>query len=241
MKKRRNKVFEIIILLCFISLIFNSCCYAYSTNKYSINVPDNYSISDADSFTDSDGNNINITITTTNNASNFKYTKANLEKLVDMYYTQFDELKMSLKEQLHQKYGYKLSNTQIEEYLSSFKINSVITKEITTFTKNNYKCFHIMLEYSILGEKMYGEQYATASASEIYVLTISHRNINVITNNSTKKEMVDSFTINNYKDVESDSNTVLEKILMAAVSVVIIVILYNIIYNRNNNKNNNQK
>lgn len=215
MKNFKNIIIIIIVLLYSFLLFLNNYCFAYSTSKYSIELPSNYSQTNTDSFTDSYGNNINIKISSSGDVNNFKYSHGNLEQIVNILLSEL-------------------------ENIETLKINSVVFKDVTTFTKNNYDCFHIILEYSFLGHIFYSEQYVTMSGQEIYILTITTDDFSMF-DSVNIESTVDSFTINNYKDIESDS--LIKKVLMSILSVTIVIILYNIIYNKSNKnkegKNNN--
>jgi len=230
-----------ISIILFMVIIIN-CGYnilAYSTSEYSIDIPTNYKQVSENSFTDENGKNINIQIVPFGSSSwDDPYSEKHLDELVNGFYTEIDnyreEFKNTLREK-NKKYNAGLTEEEIEEYAKSFKVDSIEKKEVITFSKNNYKGFHIVAKY-VMGEiSTYADQYTVESGKKIYTLTISCSSLDEINSN---KKIVDSFTINNFQRVEGKEEKVTDKVLTTIITALIVGGLGALIGKFNSNKKN---
>lgn len=220
--KKVSVVFVIIVCM-IMGLVCN--VEAYSTSNYSIDIPSTYNKVSENSFTNENGKNINIQIvpyrySTTDNP----YTEEHLEEIVKGLYTEVDKYREEMKKMLQEKndsYGAGLTENEINEYVKSFKCNSVVKKEICTFTENNYKGFHIVANYSMGEESYYVDQYMVASGKNIYTLSITCSTLSEVDSVVTKN-IVNSFKINNFQPVKGTGERVIDKILTSFFSCLII-------------------
>lgn len=218
-------------------LLLSLCSFAnaYSTSQYSIDIPKSWKMDTTGSFVNEDGNSVNVQITKSEWSLGDPYTQANLDQLVKELYTNVDAYKEEMVQTFKESYGTYLSESEIREYVDSFKCNSVDLSEITTCTKNNYKCFHIIANYSMDDYSYYCNQYAIASGTEIYTVTVSAEEKEDF-NDIELKKIVDSFTINNYKEPSGStlSPAVIGGIVGAAVGAGVGIAAY--IKNKNKNR-----
>lgn len=228
---------SLISLIIFI-LIASLCgiANAYSTSQFSIDIPETWKSTTTNSFVDGKGNNVNIQITKTSFGSGNPYTETNLNKLVDEIYNNVDSYKDEMVQSLKQSYGAYLTEKEIREYVSSFKCNSVDVKEITTCTKNNYKCFHIIANYTMSDYSYYCDQYCIVSDKTIFTLSVSAGDKKDF-ENAELRGIVDSFTINNYKEPSSfPLSPVLTGALIGACVGAVIGLISYIVKNKNKQK-----
>ena len=184
---------------------------AYSSEEYTIVVPDTYTENPKNVFAKQDGNNFNIQITE-NESGKFYYNDDFLNEITDSFVKDMDLHIDEIKEKVKEQYKGILTEQQIEDYISTIKLNGLVSKEVTTFTKNNYPAFHYVMNYTY-GETNYNiEFYQLASDNKIYTLTITGID-DTYRNSDEIKEILDSFTITNYTDVSaSEKEYNLEKI-----------------------------
>jgi len=201
MKQSKIKIFIVFIILIFGFIPYT---YGYSTEKYEIDIPSNYTQTSENSFSRDDGCNINIVIVPFDINSDFSYaySETNLNELVNSINE--DYLKKILKDNLKTKYGNTLKESEIDYILTTFKFYGVIKKEVTTFSMNNYDCFHIIYSISILDKTTYTDQYVTISSKETYTVTLTGTNENYC-NSDEVKSLLDSFTIRNFKEITSNN------------------------------------
>lgn len=177
---------------------------AYSSEDYTIVVPDTYTENPENVFAKQDGNNFNIQITE-NNIGKFYYTDDFLNQVTDSIITDMDLYIDEVKEDLKEQYKGILTEQQIEDYISNIKLNGVVFKEVTTFTKNNYPVFHYIVNYTVSGASCNVELYQLASDKKIYTLTITGVDDTYRTSDEVK-QILNSFTITNYVDASSNEN-----------------------------------
>lgn len=188
--------------------------FAYSTNQFSIDIPDNYIKVTTNSFTNENGNNINIQIGSFSNTGKGElYTEENLNELVDEIYKNLEDQKENLKIEMKNQYGAYYTDEQISEYVNSFKCNYIDTKEITTFGKENYKCFHIVGNFTMSDLTYFSSQYTVASGNNIYTLTISGDNKEFFETDEVKN-IVSSFSINNFKEVKGKMSDTMQSVII---------------------------
>jgi len=228
---------SIVVSIIFI-LVLSLCniANAYSTSQFSIDIPENWESDATNSFVNENGDNVNVQINTSPLGSGNPYTQANLDMLVDEIYNNLDSYKDEMAESLKQSYGIYMTESEIKEYVDSFKCNSVDLSEITTCTKNNYKCFHLISNYSMDDYSYYCNQYSIVSGNDIFTLTVSTEEKEDF-ENSELKGIVDSFTINNYKEPKDSGfdATTIGIIAGACAGAVVGVVSYS----KNKKKDNN--
>ena len=230
-----------ISIILFIVIIIN-CGYnilAYSTSEYSIDIPTNYKQVSENSFTDENGKNINIQIVPFGSSSwDNPYSEKHLDELVKGFYTEIDKYREEVKNTLREKnkkYNAGLTEEEIDKYAKSFRVDSVEKKEVITFSKNNYKGFHIVAKYVMGKISTYADQYTVGSGKKIYTLTISCSSLEEINSN---KKIVDSFTINNFQRLEGKEEKITDKVLTTIITALIVGGIGAIIGKFNSNKKN---
>ena len=93
--------------------------------------------------------------------------------------------------------GYPYTNANLEAYATALENSGVkvSSKEITTFTKNNYKCLKV-------DAKVYSapcRQYVVISGSKAFILTLASAS-DAGMNSADMNQIISSFTINNYQE-----------------------------------------
>lgn len=195
---------SILISLVFLTIL--SLCgmvNAYSTSKYSIDMPSTYYLVSEGVFSNIYGNSINVQVTQ-GDSSGDPYTQENLDRLVNEMYNNVDAYKDQIAASLKETYGDYYTEAEIRAYVDSFKCNSVDTKEITTVSKNNYKCFHLIANYQMADYSYYCKQYSIMSGKDVFTLTISAQDKSDLEDKEIS-DAIDSFTINNYQTPGSNS------------------------------------
>ena len=195
-------VYSFLLLIFSLSVI--GSVNAYSTSEYTIDIPSTYRKATEGSFTKENGNNVNIQIAPFSKSSKKTFTEEEFNNLTKNIYSEIDQIREDMKKNIQKRYGEYLSESEINEYVKSFKCNSIDKKEITTATKNNYKCYHIITNCSAGDYNYYAEQYSFISNNKVYTLTVSVEEKSDL-QSSEIKNIVNSFTINNYKDPEKAS------------------------------------
>ncbi|MBO4293024.1 MAG: hypothetical protein J5881_01340 [Clostridia bacterium] len=218
---KKSLIISVVVLLL---LGIATTVNAYSTSEFEIDVPDTFKTTATNVFACEDGRNFNITTVRYDEKSGYPYTQATLDKLVNEIYTNLDSQKADIKRQMKITYGTSMSSKAIDEYVNSFKCNSIDVKEITNCTKNNYKCIHILANYAMADTSYYCDQYAIVSGSKIYTLTLSAPEKEDF-NSEEMKGILDSFTIKNYKEPQDTMSPILiGAIVGAGVGVVLAIV-----------------
>lgn len=208
MKKIKRKKINFksikLILLTLIFLIFGTTMIqAYSTSQYYIDLPRNYTATKEGDFTDSiTGTNIIITDDYDPNYRYIKYDSNYLNIMSDI--TSSSKFQDMLAEIVPNgiNYSYKLKK-----------------KEVTRFTKNNYKCFYFLHEIKIENYNFCIEQYYVISGSTTYYVTITY--IDGYENSKEINKIIDSFTIKNFEPVDNSLTTT---DIIKTVSIIVIVV-----------------
>ena len=228
------------ILLTLVFILVVSLCTlanAYSTNNYSFDVPSTWSSAgQAGVYKNSEGNGVNVQITKFAGDAGNPYTEENLKVLVNTVENDLDTYRDELAASLKQTYGLRVTDAQIKQYVSSFRCKSVDLSEITTCSKNNYKCFHIVANYELKDYSYYCNQYSIVSGNEIYTLTLSAEDKDDF-DTEEMKSVVDSFTIKNYQEPKGGSSILMWTLIGAGIGAVVGVIVY--FLNKNKNKSDN--
>ena len=195
-----KKCISILVLLLFMLGIATSV-NAYSTSEFEIDIPDSFEQVELNVYADENGRGFNI-VSEPFETKIDPYNQATLDMIVDTLYNNLNAAKENTKTEMESTYGSELSDEEINEYVNSFKCNSIDVKEITKCTKNNYKCFHILAQYSMDDYYYYCDQYIVVSGNKMYTLTLSSQDKDDF-NSEDFKKVLDSFTINNYKEPQS--------------------------------------
>ena len=230
---------SIIISLVFIT-IFSLCgmVNAYSTSKYSIDMPSTYVLVTEGTFSDVDGNSINIQVSQ-GESSGDPYTQENLDRLVNEMYNNVDAYKEQIKASLKETYGNYYTEDQIKEYVDSFKCKSVDTKEITTVSKNNYKCFQLVANYEMADYSYYCRQYSIMSGSDIYTITVSAQDkLDLFT--QVVEDALNSFTISNYEEPKATSTADIFKYIGIGVGCGALAGVLSYVFNKKRKENENK-
>ena len=217
-----KKIFLNCLLFIFIISLMENV-NAYSTSQYSINIPSTYRKATEGSFTKENGNNVNVQVVSFTGSSSNAFTEEGLNKLTNNINSEIDNVRIEMKKTIKERYGEYLSDSEIDEYVKSFKCESIDKKEITTATKNNYKCYHIIASYSAGDYKYYAEQYSFISNNNVYTLTASVGEKSDL-QSSEVRNIINSFTISNYKNPEQSSffsDKLLGKMIAAGIVALI--------------------
>ena len=223
--KRRDVMKKIICSFLLFIFIFNivGSVNAYSTSQYSIDIPYTYRKATEGSFTKENGNNVNVQVVPFSGSSSNAFTEEGLNRLTKNINSEIDNVRTEMKKTIKERYGEYLSDNEIDEYVKSFKCDSIDKKEITTATKNNYKCYHIIASYSAGDYKYYAEQYSFISNNNVYTLTASVGEKSDLQSLEVRN-IINSFTISNYKDPEKSSffsDKLLSKMIAAGIVALI--------------------
>lgn len=227
------------ILITIVFMLILSICSmvnAYSTSKYSIDMPSTYYQVTEGTFSNINGNSINVQIRE-GDFSGDPYTQENLDRLADEMSNNLDAYKEQMAASLKESYSSYYTDEEIREYVDSFRCRSIDTKEISTITKNNYKCFHLVANYELGDYSYYCKQYLIMSGNEIYAITISAQN-KLDLDNSDVREAVDSFTITNYKEPNSGNFDNIIKYIGIGAGCGAVAGILSYVFNKNKNKKN---
>lgn len=195
--------------------------HPYRTSKYQIEMPSSYTKVTEGSFTDENGDNINVQVNSFHGGFS-GFTEEGLNQYVNSLNENLGDVKEKTKQLAKERYGEYISEDEIDKYVTDFKIDSIDKKEITTATKNNYKCYHVAITCSSGEKKMYMEYWEFASNNNIYLLAASASEKSKLQSEDVKYA-INSFTIYNYKEQEKEpwiSNELLSKIIVGAVFVL---------------------
>lgn len=213
-----KRVMAIATIFILIFSIFSNVC-AYSTAQFSIDIPSTYTKVGLNSFTNTNGNNVNIQVTTTNYSGKDPYTEQNLNDLVDEIYKQIEDSKDQLVAEAKKQYGSQLTDEELAGYVSSFKCNYIDTKEITKFSKNEYKCFHIIGNFTMGDLTYFANQYSVISGNNVYTVTVSGQEKEEFETDEIKN-MIESFTIKNFQGVKKNETST--KTMTSAITAIIL-------------------
>lgn len=233
-------IYSFLIFIFIFSLVGN--INAYSTSKYSIDIPYTYRKATEGSYTKENGNNVNVQVVPFSGSSSNAFTEEKLNSLVKNMTSQVDNIKDEMKKTIKERYGEYLSDSEIDQYVKSVKFNGIDKKEITTATKNNYKCYHIIVSYSVGDSNIYAEQYTFMSNNNVYTLTASVGEKSDL-QSSEIRNIINSFTIVNYKDPEKSSffsSNVWSKVIATTIVAIIGVAIKHFV-DKGKEDTNNEK
>lgn len=195
-----KKKFILIILLIFISI---TKVYAQKIDKktYSIEPKETYNEVAKDTYLSDGGKSFNIVIQQLEAENLYDkniYNDNNLEILKNEIKNSFNNYLDEIKTMATERFKNILSDDEIKKMLDNIKVNDIITAEITTAGKNNYKCFHFIIDYSMDNVDFVREQFMFITKDQSYILTISDDN----------REIINSFEIKNYKNISIEDDEI---------------------------------
>lgn len=209
--KIRNHIILVLIAIISITFFASSEVFAYDAETFSIDIPEGYITDNKDSFTDATGRNINVTILQDSKTTDYKYSEEELNAIVSELDKAIEDVREQYVESLKSTYGEEYAEEIYKQVVETIKINSFLKKEITTAGKGNYKCYHIITEYSFMDTKLYMNQYTTNNGEDLYTLTLSAFDPSDFDTDELKN-VVNSFEIKNVKTEESKpANTLIAK------------------------------
>ena len=220
------------LLIIVLTTCIMSVTNAYSSTEFKIDVPSTYTEETENNFKNEDGTTISIKKTEENSLAEINYTEEELKFITDRIEKSFDEYKEKIKAEIKEKQGDSVSDEKIEEVLKDIKWN-IEKKEIIDITKNNYKCFHIVSNISTGETSYYTDQYSIASGNTFYTITISVTEKEELESQEIKN-ILDSFTIINYKAHKGKQSTSHNK--MSSIVIVIVVMIIGAILGAINRK-----
>ena len=209
--KIRNHIILVLIAIISITFFASNEVLAYDAETFSIDIPEGYITDNKDSFTDATGRNINVTILHDSKTTDYKYSEEELNAIVSELDKAIDDVREQYVESLKSTYGEEYAEEIYKQVVETIKINSFLKKEITTVGKGNYKCYHIITEYSFMDTKLYMNQYTTNNGEDLYTLTLSAFDPSDFDTDELKN-VVNSFEIKDTKTEESKpANTLIAK------------------------------
>lgn len=239
MKKRINLIF-ILLTVCAM-LTSNIYAFSYSGKYYTIDIPDIYKEQAEGSFTDSEGNGINIQIQPFTGQAN--YSQEELDAIANsmeesLTYTSEDTL-AQLRE-FNQQSETPMSEEELVAYATalSYKVDK---KEITTFGKENYTCFHFVLKSLSEDNPICMEQYMTNQSNNVIAVTIASASEEGL-KRQENIDAINSFTLTNGTQVAKKTSFSFEFLFIGLVCLLIIgavlVFIIKYIKERKNKKYN---
>lgn len=191
-----------VFIALFILIIISNVIYGYETNNFIIDIPQNYSKTDIENiYADKEGNTIGVMIS---EIGNMPYTEKNLDMLANGMTEKIDNRREEIKRKMYEQYGDVLAEEYIENYANNVKI-TIVKKEITSFGKNNYKCFHYIAFIDMVESKYYVEYYQTQSGKDTYMVTASSNDISFFEKEDIKNA-IKSFEIKNYEEPKYETS-----------------------------------
>ena len=221
----------IILVVLLLMLGISTSVNAYSTSEFEIDIPDSFEQVELNVYADENGRGFNILSEPYEEKGIDPYNQVTLDMLVDELYNNLDSEKENIKIEMESTYGSSVSDEEPNEYVDDFKCNSIDVKEITRCTKNNYKCFHILAQYSMADYSYYCDQYIVVSGNKMYALSLGAENKDDF-NSEDFKKVLDSFTIKNYKEPRSSLSLIIGKIIRVGIVTGLVIV----VVSRNKNK-----
>lgn len=183
-------------------VISTGTIFAISNNDYSIEILPEYQRSLTGHYINDNGDNIGITVSNQKVAN--PYTEKNLNDLEDAFINEFEAAKSQVTDELKKTYGSLISEEEISKMIDSMGIEKIMLKEISTCSKNNYKCFHIISKAKMLEQTFYSNQYMIFSDKKSFTITYTTYTEGE-PNFEDFEKMLDSFTIVDYKEPAASS------------------------------------
>lgn len=175
---------------------------AVSNKDYSIDILPEYKQNLTGQYIKDNGDNIGITVS--NEKVSNPYTEKNLEMFEKALVDELEAVKPQLAEKFKNVYAGIISEEEIDKMVDSIGVDKIILKEISTCSKNNYKCFHIITRAKMLEQTFYSNQYVVFSDKSYFVITFTTYPEGE-PDYSDFEKMMDSFTIVDYKEPSASS------------------------------------
>ena len=227
--------------------------FAYRLEDYSIDIPVTYTktseknlnnVSEV-TFKNNKGTRISINRKVYNIEVSNVFRRYKLKKFEKYLISNQDvsNVKDQTKNEAKQKNNGIYSQELIDQYIDSMKVESVDKKEIIKTTKNKYKCFHFVVTFSTenidssIGQvKSYGEIYIFVSNNTAYTLSIVTSDESEL-ESSELKDIINSFTIDNYKEPKRRLTGAEIKFILAIVFFIIALVYTKLKPNKGNQNN----
>ena len=187
----KNKTIKLISILAIILILASQTVFAASEKPYTVELKNGFE-EVSDGVYVSDGNGFVFIIESeadeTEKNEEFFYSKDYLNAVASTMQEMFT--KDTMKSVLLALNLEGINEENVDEIVNSMEI-SIKKKEVTTFSKNNYKCLHFVFGVSIDGEAAFDEElYATVKGDNDYVVM----DVTDVGGNNAVNELVNSFT-----------------------------------------------
>lgn len=206
--KKISRIVLLIISIFVFFIQFVSITKAYSTSQYNIDIPSNYILEGEGEFVAPD-NSVYIGIESANDNS-FQYLEYKSEYL-EIYKDFFNSYKNEISNYIPAGYEY------------TYKMKD---EKITRFTDNNYKCFYFLHQITIEDYDLYFKQYIVVSGITMYSIVLGGTEEQI--NSREVKDILNSFTINNFVPTDDSpifpSDSIL--IIIAIIFILVVIVLY---------------
>lgn len=240
--KKRIKILTILLVICSI-LTTNIYAQTYNTKYYTIDIPDIYKEASAGSFIDEEGNGINIQVNSFTGEAN--YTQEELDSLVSALeesLTFNTEDKIAQLKEMNEQSETPLSDEELQNYATAMSYK-VYSKEITTFGKEDYKCFHFIMKSLSQDNTICMEQYMTNIDNNVIAITIA----STTEEGLSRQENIDainSFALSDGTELTKKSSFSFEFVLIGliclAICIAVIIFIIKCLKERINKKKNNK-
>ena len=187
----KNKTIKLISILAIILILASQTVFAASEKPYTVELKNGFE-EVSDGVYVSDGNGFVFIIESeadeTEKNEEFFYSNDYLNAVASTMQEMFT--KDTMKSVLLALNLEGINEENVDEIVNSMEI-SIKKKEVTTFSKNNYKCLHFVFGVSIDGEAAFDEElYATVKGDNDYVVM----DVTDVGGNNAVNELVNSFT-----------------------------------------------
>lgn len=237
MKKRIN-ILLILLIICSI-LTTNIYAKTYYTKYYTIDIPDIYEEETTGSYIDEEGNGINIQVNTFTGEAN--YTEEELDELVTSLETSLTfntEDKIAQLKEMNEQSETPLSDEELLAYATAMSYK-IYDKEITTFGKEDYKCYHFRMKSLSEDNTIRMEQYMTNVDNNVIAITIASTSEEGLIRQENI-DAINSFTLTDGTQLAKKSSFSFEFVLFGivcfAIGIAVIVFIFKNIVKRINKK-----
>lgn len=200
-----KKMINIIVVSILILFTLTNQVFAYLGDDYSVDIPSGYEEISEGSFYDDNGNSISFEM---QSAGRLKfdedeiYTDENMDKLL----------------------------TEICSKLYNGVKITVVERDITRFTENEYECFMFVLKFNSFGMDYYYKCYCSIDDNKIFALGISSTEYKYFDSSEIEK-MIDSLTIEDFVGRKQEIEQIWKNIFLIGGILIGLIILYGI-YNK---------
>ena len=197
----KNKTIKLISILAIILILASQTVFAASEKPYTVELKNGFE-EVSDGVYVSDGNGFVFIIESeadeTEKNEEFFYSNDYLNAVASTMQEMFT--KDTMKSVLLALNLEGINEENVDEIVNSMEI-SIKKKEVTTFSKNNYKCLHFVFGVSIDGEAAFDEElYATVKGDNDYVVM----DVTDVGGNNAVNELVNSFTFVEKEEPKSE-------------------------------------